>query len=452
MSVAVLSGQQKRSESLNAGRCIRLLVLAAMALLGMSARIEEPIAYWGITCAYGCYMLVPLLLGWRRILIPVAVSMLVDVAAVGTLIVLRGQQAQGLLVAVFTLMLLASVLEGIGTIFVNAIIVSIAFVALTRWGGSTPALSSLAMTSQVALFFVIAMLFGHAASHARAKTDSCRSSERRRARAQVALHGVSSNLEQSEARLRQAKESLRANERLCTLGMLAAGLAHEIKNPLASVAAGVEVVGEVVTELRESSAAVDPRTLQDLADAQAECEAACSLLARHALGLGDLSRVGTVQTDSVDIGETLDMASRMLRRSAGSDIFIQVEGSSERLAHADPGRILQVVLNLAKNAIDALSTQGGGRIVLSHHDVGTDEIALTVSDDGPGIPEALRSTMFDAFVTTKQPGAGTGLGLHLVSEIVASHQGSITYEPSVSTGARFCVRLPAATTTEGTPD
>ncbi len=444
MAVGVLTGDSYLRNTLATGRMIRFLVLAATTLLGLSSRLDRPLAYWSVSIIYGTSILIPILLGWARPLLSGSATMLLDVASIGTLIVLRGEEAQGLLVGTFTLMLLAAVLEGVGTIFLNAVIVSVGFVALTHWGGSASEILNLANTSQIALFFVTATLLGHVASQARTQASSRRNAERHRARAQVALHGVSLDLHENEERLRQAEETLRANDRLCTLGMLAAGVAHEIKNPLAAIAAGVEVIGEVVEEIRTDKAPIDGHALRDLTDAGSECREACEHLGHLALGLGNLSRVGVVRTDSVDLGTTLDIAARMLRRAAGPHIKLQVRGSAKRKARADPGRVLQVVLNLTKNAIDALGDQEDGAIILAHEDDGPDGVSLIVTDNGPGIPEALRARIFDPFVTTKKPGEGTGLGLHLVSEIVASHGGTITCEANKAGGALFRVRLPAS--------
>jgi signal transduction histidine kinase len=104
---------------------------------------------------------------------------------------------------------------------------------------------------------------------------------------------------------------------------------------------------------------------------------------------------------------------------------------------------MQVLLNLAGNAIDSMKTDGGGTLRLVAEDADADRVAFLVADDGPGIPPDVQERMYDPFFTTKGPGKGTGLGLHLVSEMVHAQGGTIRCDSRVGRGATFCVELPA---------
>jgi signal transduction histidine kinase len=111
------------------------------------------------------------------------------------------------------------------------------------------------------------------------------------------------------------------------------------------------------------------------------------------------------------------------------------------LVRAPAHELTQVVLNLLLNAADAVDGEGSILIELARHD---DRIVLSVSDSGPGIPEALLDKVFDPFFTTKPPGKGTGLGLAVCFSLVERFGGRIWVENGKPTGARFNVSLPAA--------
>jgi signal transduction histidine kinase len=364
-----------------------------------------------------------------------------DVVAISAIIILRGQDMQSLLVATFTLMLLAAVIEGLGNVFINVLLVSMAFLALTRWGKPVSEVFDFGSMSQLALFFVTAVLMGYAAEQARNQASARRNAERHRRRAQHALVSTSNDLQHSEEQLEEAQQSLRANERLYTLGLLSAGVSHELKNPIAVIVAGVEAAEEITAELQEKVTPPE-EAAEYLAAALGECHLACEQLHRIVGDLNNLARAGEIHTTGVDLATSIDVASRLLRKLA-ADIAIDVQMSAVQMARADPGRVLQVILNLGKNALDAMHEAGGTTLTLACRNAG-DWVELLVQDDGPGIPPDLQARMFEPFVSTKGPGKGTGLGLHLVREIVTSHAGTIECESQSGKGTQFRVQLPAS--------
>jgi signal transduction histidine kinase len=105
----------------------------------------------------------------------------------------------------------------------------------------------------------------------------------------------------------------------------------------------------------------------------------------------------------------------------------------------DEGLLRQAILNLVRNAREAMSDGGELRVVVRRSDDGG--VDLAIEDSGPGIPEELRANIFDPFFTTKQ--RGTGLGLAVTREIVEAHRGSIACEPRAEGGTRFLIHLPA---------
>ena len=447
MSGIAVSDSGFLQDSRNVATMLRFLVLAAAAVLGLSSPLANPTAFWLLACLYATTVLAPILLPRERLttLRCGGLVFLWDVLAISAIIIFRGQDMQGLLVAIFTLMLLAAVIEGLGNVFVNVVLVSVAFIALTRWGKSPSELFDVGVLAQLALFFVTAVLMGYAAEQARNQASARRNAERHRRRAQFALVDTSNELRLSEEQLDAAQKSLRANERLYTLGMLSAGVSHELKNPIAVIVAGMEAAEEINAEIRQVKGTPLEST-EEMANALSECRLACDQLHRIVGDLNNLARAGEIRTSSVDLATSLDIGARLLGKLAGSTVRLEVDAAPVRPALADPGRILQVILNLGKNALDAIHEFGGTRVTLSCASAPDDQVALCVEDDGPGIPPELQERMFEPFISTKGPGKGTGLGLHLVREIVTSHCGTIDCQSRLGVGTRFRVLLPATPT------
>ena len=431
---------------------LRLLVLASVVLMGLASAPTYPTAFWLMTLAYGVAIAIPLLMEERGQTTNLSgwVVFLIDVVAVSAIIVFRGHDIQDLLVASFTLMLLAGVIDGLGNVFVNVLLVSLAYVALTKWGAPASELLSFSNLSQLTLFCVVGVLMGYTADVARQQTEARTSAEKKRRRVQSALKKTKKNLRHSESQLAAAQDSLRANERLYTIGMLSAGISHEIRIPIAVIVASAEAAGEIAGELEIDKTSSDSVEAQeDMVMALQECQTACDHLHRIVDDLNNLARARTVMTSSVDVGKTLESAARLLKRVASeASVHIVLDAHPTPEAQADPGRLMQVVLNLAKNAIDAMRPTGGGTLCLGCRPVDEECVALMVADNGPGIPSYVQECMFDPFITTKEPGEGTGLGLHLVQEIVKSHQGTIECESTEGEGTIFTAYLPIASEPE----
>ena len=148
--------------------------------------------------------------------------------------------------------------------------------------------------------------------------------------------------------------------------------------------------------------------------------------------------LGEVEVDAVT-ADALKMAALHRRpavelRFEPADELPPVQGSSEHL--------IQAVLNLAINALQAVSQQGSGtvRVVTRSRD---DGVEIRVSDDGPGIPRAIRNRIFDPFFTTKAAGEGSGLGLAITYDIIREHRGVLELHSEEGEGAEFTIRLPA---------
>jgi len=217
-------------------------------------------------------------------------------------------------------------------------------------------------------------------------------------------------------------------EHFATLGELAAGLAHEIRNPLAGIAGVLDIVSR---DLPDTSAA---REVID--DAKQEAVQINRILSE----LLDTARPKAPQFRVTDIVGTAEHAVLFARQQAVTKrihIEFEVTESLPMVEH-DPNQINQVLLNLLLNAIQSMDKPGTIRVTLRSQD--EDSVAVVVADEGRGIAPEHLPNIFRPFFTTK--GHGTGLGLSLARRMVESHGGTITVESTADEGTRFTVLLP----------
>jgi len=216
-------------------------------------------------------------------------------------------------------------------------------------------------------------------------------------------------------------------EHFATLGELAAGLAHEIRNPLAGIAGVIEIISR---DLPPNSPA---RTV--IKDAKEEAVQINRILTE----LLEIARPKPPQFRVSDIRSTAEHAVMFARQQAVTKrVMIELEiGDAIPPVEHDPNQINQVLLNLLLNAIQSMDKPGTIRVVLQMDD---DTLLITVSDEGKGIPAENLRNIFRPFFTTK--GHGTGLGLSLARRIVEAHGGSIDATSVLGQGSEFLIRLP----------
>ena len=227
-------------------------------------------------------------------------------------------------------------------------------------------------------------------------------------------------------RLVVATERAEQAERLAAMGRLAAGLAHEIRNPLGSIAASIELLrtgGTLSVEDRELCSIVERETarLNDLVG-----------------DMLDLSRPRAPSKGLVDVAVTAaDVVVLASRSGRGADVRVRYEGPESALIFADAAQIRQVVWNLVRNAIQASSASDE---VLVRVSSGGGERVLEVRDRGQGISPEARERLFDAFFTTRSQ--GMGIGLAVVKRILDDHGFGIEVESVAEQGTVFRVRMP----------
>jgi signal transduction histidine kinase len=224
------------------------------------------------------------------------------------------------------------------------------------------------------------------------------------------------------AALKDHQAKLVQHEKLAGIGRLAAGVAHEINNPLAVILGYARLLGKRADDgVRADLQVIEDETLRAKGIVD---------------GLLDLSRPVVVQPEAVDLRALCDEA---LARLSGTPLLAGVEArvTGAGRAAGDARKLRQVVLNLVKNAAEAAGQGGRVEVEVS---AGEEGAAVTVSDSGPGLTDEVRERLFEPFFTRKD--GGTGLGLAVSKGIVEAHGGRLEADRAPMGGARFTVRLP----------
>src|SRR6185312_7280072 len=245
-----------------------------------------------------------------------------------------------------------------------------------------------------------------------------------------------------------------------SIGMLAAGVAHEINNPAAFVLANIEALAGqlrlIEDRLREPADPVAAR--RGLADLLFEAnmilqesKEGMARIHRIVRDLGSFSHVDEEANAPVNVNLAIESALGMLRNELKYRARVDRQLKASRCVRASGARLGQVFLNLILNAAQALDEAQSKRnlVRVSSYDDGRDVI-VEVSDNGPGIPEEVLPRIFESFFTTKPRGMGTGLGLPISLGIVRTLGGEIVVDSRPGDGATFRVRLPAEDATAGT--
>jgi signal transduction histidine kinase/NAD-dependent dihydropyrimidine dehydrogenase PreA subunit len=239
------------------------------------------------------------------------------------------------------------------------------------------------------------------------------------------------DLEESHRSLDSTKEALVKSEKLASMGQLAAGIAHEVNNPLGILLLQANILLEEIDAA--APMADDLRLIVDQANR-------CKKIISGLLNFARQSRVVRQPTDLVALVEDT------LRTMPLDDaIMVKVESTmADPVAEVDADQMVQVLTNLVSNAQQAMPD--GGALIIRLSDT-ADEVTIMVTDTGIGIPRENMDKLFDPFFTTKQVGRGTGLGLAVTHGIVKMHRGQITVESNADpeagpTETTFVVTLP----------
>ena len=229
--------------------------------------------------------------------------------------------------------------------------------------------------------------------------------------------------------LKHMNEQLMRTDRLAAMGTLAAGVAHEVNNPLASISSLIQMMRSHKSNGGETNENLDLISTQIRRITQVTHD------------LTDFARVRPAAKTSVDVNQVIEAG---LRFAAFDELFQKLLVITNLAAdlppiYADADQLQQVFLNLFLNARDAMPEGGEISITTSHT---ASEIIIKIIDSGTGIDEANAKNVFDPFFTTKPAGKGTGLGLAVCYGIVTAHGGRIEMESNDPAGTKFIVSLP----------
>ncbi|HOT97671.1 MAG TPA: [Fe-Fe] hydrogenase large subunit C-terminal domain-containing protein [bacterium] len=238
-------------------------------------------------------------------------------------------------------------------------------------------------------------------------------------------------LKHSLETLRKTQAQLLQSEKMASVGQLAAGVAHELNNPLGGIL--------IYTSLLLEKSARDAQETQDLELIRAETER-CKKIVR---GLLDFSRQTRIEAAIVDLNQILGSTLALVTQQA---IFHNIKVEKELdpslpKVFVDVGQIQQVLLNIILNAVEAMQDRGT-LTIKTLHDAERKQVLLRIRDTGSGMTPQVREKIFEPFFTTKPRGVGTGLGLSIAYGIMQRHKGDILVQSAPGEGSEFTLVLP----------
>ena len=275
------------------------------------------------------------------------------------------------------------------------------------------------------------------------------------------LHQRHQQIEAAYQELARTQDQLVHSEKMASLGLLVAGVAHELNNPISYVHSNLEFIEDYTERLAgiiktysdamhpddpvnrhggeyQESTAVET-TLKTLRELIASCKEGAGRVKKIVLDLRVFSRTDDIGLVLADLHEGIESTLNLLAKQYQDRIVIHREYGSLPLVECYPSQINQVFMNLLQNAAQAIPSQGDVWIRTSA-DGGW--VKITIRDNGVGIPEDRLNRIFDPFFTTKPVGAGTGLGLSISYGVIEKHGGKIRVASKVGEGTEFTVELP----------
>lgn len=266
------------------------------------------------------------------------------------------------------------------------------------------------------------------------------------------------------ARLRETQSQLLTAEKMASLGVLTAGVAHEINNPVNFIYTGINslakeyneliiVVNQIVTlagqcerlkdEIQELKQLADfdeiveiiPQTIEDI-------KVGAQRTADIVKGLRNFSRIDRDNMQLANVHEGIDAALLLLRNKFKNHIRVIKDYGSLPNVLCYPGKLNQAFLNIISNAIDAIPEKGE---IIIKTSIDQNKIQIVIHDNGKGISPEIKDKIFDPFFTTKTVGQGVGLGLSITYSIIQEHNGSIDVKSDQKHGTEFTILLPCIT-------
>ena len=289
-------------------------------------------------------------------------------------------------------------------------------------------------------------------------------------RVQLEIEDKNRELQYTLKELKSTQSHLIQSEKMASIGVLAAGIAHELNNPINFVSISTKglkkklkpviellqqfdrgsVTKDDLETINQLIATIDvsPR-LQAINELTTNIETGSDRAVEIVSGLRSFSRLDSSKKEKIDIHKTLESALIILQNQFRHRITIQREYGDIPQVLGFPGKLVQVFMNIFKNAIDAIDSrneESNRKTITIRTTIRKTEngpyINIDIADTGPGISDEIKGQLFDPFYTTKEVGKGIGLGLSIALGIVESHQGKIELTSKKGEGSTFSVLLP----------
>ena len=247
------------------------------------------------------------------------------------------------------------------------------------------------------------------------------------------LYAQREELERTLNKLKGTQWQLVQSEKMASVGILTAGIAHEINNPLNFIMGGKQAIENYIEDnIENHSSELTP--LLNIIDE------GINRASNIVQSLNRFSRTNISSTEECDIHSIIDNCLLMLNNQTKNNIEIsKIFTDNPYKLIGNEGRLHQVILNILTNAIQAINNKGNISIITN---VENEKITVKISDTGSGISKENIKKITDPFFTTKDPGKGTGLGLSIAYNIIKEHKGSIKYESTEAEGTAVTVTLP----------
>ncbi len=245
------------------------------------------------------------------------------------------------------------------------------------------------------------------------------------------LKSIVQQLREAKKKLEDTQMQLVQSEKLAGIGQLAAGVAHELNNPLSGVLG--------FAQLLLDDPGLTPQQRKDIETICAQSQR-CRVIIQNLL---QFSRRKDPVTEPVDLAPLLQTTIDLLKydfSTSGIELIQRVPASLP-MVFGDPSQLQQIFLNLITNARQAMGSQKKGRLLIEGEEK-QGHVLLHFKDDGPGIAPEVRGKIFDPFFTTKPVGQGTGLGLSICYGIAKQHHGDLSVQSELGSGATFTLELP----------
>jgi len=247
------------------------------------------------------------------------------------------------------------------------------------------------------------------------------------------VRGLIQNVDHTQTELEKSRETLLQAEKMASVGKLAAGMAHSIRNPLTSVKMRLFSLGRTLY--------LSPTQRDDFAVISEEIRHIDTIVQNFL----EFSRPPKLKMQYVSPSEVVQLVLQLLRHRLESyNVEVEVRRKKDRLPEiqADPEQLKEVLVNLVENACEAM--QGGGAIIITEEEVFEGPLSpaarIRVTDNGPGIKETHMEKVLHPFFTTKEE--GTGLGLSIASRIIEEHDGTLSFTSKEGEGTTFVITLP----------